>query len=190
MDNYRIVVADSDIKNRDLIAGLLKMKGYSVYHAGDCGNALRISRSIMPHLVIMDVNLLGGNAYKTARIIEDDGVSSVIFISGNTDDLFYERLKGMNIYAYIVIPLNQEQLYRTVDFSLNNINRLNELKEKIQKLETSLRNRKKLDKAKGIIMKRLNLSEDEAYGYLRKKSMDMCISIDSLAEKIISKYGV
>lgn len=189
MNNYKIVVADSDNKNRDIICNMLKKKGYTVYQASDSGSALRISRSIVPHLVIIDMYLLGLNAFKTARIIEEDKVSSVIFITNNLDSSFYDRLKTMNIFAYISKPLNSEQLYQTVEFSINNINKLNDLKGKIEHLETTLKNRKKLDKAKGIIMKRLNISEDEAYGFLRKKSMDMCISIDVLAEKIIKKYG-
>jgi response regulator NasT len=189
MSACKIVVADSDSKSREMICGFLKKKGYLVYTASDNSSALRVSRSIMPHLVIMDSNLAGGNAYKTGRIIEDDNISSVIFVTNKLDSFFYERLKTMNLYAYVLKPVNLEQLHQTVEFSINNVNRLNELKTKIEQLETSLKNRKKLDRAKGIIMKMLNVSEDEAYGYLRKKSMDMCISIDMVAEKIIKKYG-
>jgi len=189
MDTCKIVVADSDSKSRELIGGFLKKKGYLVHTASDSGSALRVSRSIMPHLVIMDVNLAGGNAYKTASIIEDDKISSVIFITSKLDSFFYDRLKNMNIYAYAAKPINLEQLFQTVEFSVNNVNKMNELKTKIELLEASLKNRKKLDRAKGIIINMLKVSEDEAYGYLRKKSMDMCIPIDVVAEKIIKKYG-
>jgi response regulator NasT len=189
MDNYKIVVADSDSKYREKISELLKKRGYTVYQATDSGGVLRISRSIFPHLVIMDINLLGINAYKTARIIEEDKVSSVVFITNNLDSAFYEKLKTMNIFAYITKPINSEQVYQIVEFSINNIIKVRSLQDKIENLETTLENRKKLDKAKGIIMKRLNVSEDEAYKFLRKKSMDMCIPIDKVAEKIIKKYG-
>lgn len=189
MNTCKIVVADSDSKSREIICGFLKKKGYLVHTAADISSALRASRSIMPHLVIMDVNLAGGNAYKTARIIEDDRISNVVFMTNKLDGFFYDRLKTMNIYAYVVKPLVLEQLLQIVEFSINNIIRMNELKTKIEQLETSLKNRKKLDRAKGIVMKMLNVSEEEAYGYLRKKSMDMCTSIDTVAEKIIKKYG-
>ena len=189
MDNYKIVVADSDSKNREMISELLKKRGYMVYQVSDSGGALRTSRSIFPHLVIMDFNLLGINAYKTARIIEEDGVSSVVFITNNLDTAFYEKLKTMNIFAYIIKPVKSEQLYQTVEFSTNNAIKVRSLQDKIKQLEITLENRKKLDKAKGIIMKRIGVSEDEAYKFLRKKSMDMCMPIDKVAEKIIKKYG-
>lgn len=189
MDNYKIVVADRDSKYREMVSELLKKRGHIVYQATDSGGVLRISRSMFPDLVIMDINLLGINAYKTARIIEDDKVSSVIFITNNLDSAFYEKLKIMNIFAYIIKPIKSEQLYQIVEFSINNIIKLRGLQDKIEKLETTLENRKKLDKAKGIVMKKLNISEDEAYKFLRKKSMDMCIPIDKVADKIIKKYG-
>jgi response regulator NasT len=189
MDNYSVVVADGDGKYRETISELLKKRGYKIYQESDSGGVLRISRSVFPQLVIMDINLTGINAYKTAKIIEDDKVSSVIFTTNNVDSTFYEKIKSMNIFAYIIKPIIPEQLYQTVEFSINNIIKVKSLKEKIEQLETKLENRKKLDKAKGIIMKRLKLSEDDAYKFLRKKSMDMCVSIDKIAEKIIEKYG-
>ncbi|NMM61793.1 ANTAR domain-containing protein [Clostridium sp. P21] len=189
MNSYKIVVADSDSACRKIVSDLLKKRGYSVYQAAGSAEVLRVSRSIYPHLVIMDINLQGINAYETAKIIEEDRVSSVIFITNNTNSGFYEKLKVMNIFAYIIKPINSEQLYQTVEFSINNISKVNSLQEKIQHLETELINRKKIDKAKGIVMDRLRVSENEAYKYLRKKSMDMCISMDVLADKIIKKYG-
>lgn len=189
MDNYKIVVADNDSKSRELIIQALKKRGYNVYQAADSGAVLRISRSIFPHLIIMDVNLLGMNAYKTAKIIEADKVSSVVFITNNLDCGFYEKLKTMDIFAYINKPINPEQLYQTVEFSINNINKIKNLQDKIQNLETTLQNRKKIERAKGIVMKRLKVSEDEAYKFLRKKSMDKCISMEAIAEIIVKKYG-
>lgn len=189
MEKYKILVAGSDDRCREMVSELLKKRGHKVHQAADSGTVLRISRSIVPDLVIMDVNLSGINAYKTARIIEEDKVSSVIFITNNLDSGFYEKIKTMNIFAYIIKPINSEQLYQTVEFSIYNIEKVKNLQEKIVSLETALESRKKIDRAKGIVMKRLKISEDEAYKYLRKKSMDLCISMDKLSEKIINKYG-
>lgn len=189
MDNYSILVADSDRKQRETISELLKRRGCKVYQAADSGEVLRITRSMFPHLVIMDINLIGMNSYKTARIIEEDKVSSVIFITNNLDSAFYEKIKNMNIFAYVIKPITPEQLYQTVEFSINNISKVKDLQKKIEDLETTLENRKKIDRAKGIVMTRLKISEDDAYKYLRKKSMDHCVPIEKVAEKVIEKYG-
>lgn len=189
MDNYKILVADSDRKNGEMMCALLIARGYKVNQAHDSGETLRISRSLFPDLVLLDMNLLGTNAYGIARILEEDKVSNVIFITSKVDSQFYEQLKNMNIFAYVTKPINPEQLYQAVEFSLNNVMRVNDLQLKITNLEIELKNRKLIDKAKGIVMKRLKLSEDEAYKYLRKRSMDLSVSMNRLAIKIIEKYG-
>lgn len=189
MDNYKIVVADSDFKNRRLISDLLKARGYMVYQAHDGGEVLRISRSLFPHLVIIDINLIGISAFKVAKIIEEDKVSSVLFITNRLDSSFYEQLKNMNIFAYITKPINSDQLYQAIEFSINNVLKVKELQDKIKSLEKEIENRKVIDRAKGIIMKKFKLSEDEAFKYLRKKSMDFCVPMYKLAAKIIEKYG-
>jgi len=188
MDNYKIIVADSDHKNREMICALLTSRGYQVYQSHDSGETLRTSRSLFPDLVIIDVNLIGINAFRTAGIIEEDKVSNVIFITNKVDPAFYDQLKKMNIFAYITKPINPEQLYQTVEFCINNVIKVNSLQLKIINLETELKNRKLIEKAKGILIKKLGISEDESYKHLRKKSMDLCIPIYKLAEKIIENY--
>ncbi|KGG80527.1 response regulator receiver protein [Caloranaerobacter azorensis H53214] len=180
-----IVVVSSNDKIRNIISGLLKKRGYSIYEASDGASAIRLARSLKPHLVLMDFNLVGAGAYNTARIIEDDNLSSVIFITSNPNKNFIELLKNMTIYAYITIPINPSQLYQIVEFSLINSSKIKELKIKVDKLENKLRARKKIEKAKGIIMRMYNISEDEAYTYMRKKSMDRCITMEQLAEEIL-----
>lgn len=189
MDNYKIVVADSDRKSREMICALLTSRGYQVYQAKDSGETLRLSRSLFPDLVIMDVGITGINAFSTAGIIEEDRVSNVVFITSKIDSVFYDQLRKMNIFAYITKPVNPEQLYQTLEFSINNIIKLNNLQLRIEDLETELKNRKLIERAKGILIKKLGISEDESYRHLRKKSMDLCIPIYKLAEKIIDNYG-
>ncbi|SET10775.1 response regulator receiver and ANTAR domain protein [Natronincola peptidivorans] len=186
MDNYRIVVADSGSTSRKQICNLLTQKGYRIYEATDGAGALRIARKILPHIVLIDVNIWGINAYELARIIEDDGLSTVLFITGSPDKGFYEVLGNMNVFAYITKPVNAAHLHQILEFSLANLKRITVLEAKVKKLEKTLSARKKVDKAKGILMKKRKLSEDEAYQILRKKSMDECTTIEKIAEKIIA----
>ncbi|SNS12789.1 response regulator receiver and ANTAR domain protein [Anaerovirgula multivorans] len=185
MDNYRIVVADSGSTSRKQICNILAQKGYKIYEATDGSGVLRIARKILPHLVLIDVNIWGINAYELGRIIEGDGISTVVFITGNPDKSFYEILGNMSIFAYITKPVNAIHLHQIIEFALANLKKITMLEAKVKKLEKTLSARKKVDKAKGILMKKMNLSEEEAYQYLRKKSMDECTTIEKIAENII-----
>jgi response regulator NasT len=188
MNNYNIVVADSSETSRKKVCGLLAKKGYRTYQATDGAGALRIARSIFPDLVIMDINLWGINAFEVASIIEEDKLSTVVFITGSPNSDFYEKLRTMNIFAYINRPINPDQLYQIVEFSIINSNKISLLEEKVEKLESTLEARKKIDRAKGILIEKLKITENEAYKLLRKKSMDSCVSMEKIAEEIIKKY--
>ncbi|MFT9493625.1 ANTAR domain-containing response regulator [Anaerosolibacter sp.] len=186
MNSYSILVADSSETSRKKLCELLTMKGYKLFQATDGAGAIRIARSIFPDLVIMDVNLWGIQAYEAGRVIEEDRLSTVVFITNHANKVFYEKLQAMNVYAYIMKPIQQEQLHQTVEFTIRNARKIRSLEKKVAILEHSLESRKKIDRAKGILMEKFKIPEDEAYNILRKQSMDHCISMDKMAEKIIT----
>lgn len=185
---HSIVVADSIETSRKMISELLVKRGYRVYQASDGAGAIRLARSIQPHLVLMDANIWGIRAYEAARIIEEEGLSTVIFITANPDRDFMERLKSMKIFAYISRPINRAQLLQIVEFSLVNSIKIRSLEEKVERLQSTLEARKKVERAKGLLMEKLGLTENQAYGLLRKKSMDSCSPMEKVAEIIIERY--
>lgn len=187
MEKRYIVVADSSETSRNKICMLLNRKGYMTYEATDGAGAIRISRSIFPDIVIVDLNLWGINAYEVADIIEGNKLSSVLFITGNPNRDFYEKLKGRNVYAYITKPINHEQLYNTVEFSIMNSEKIKKLSNKIEKLENIIESNKKIDMAKRLLIKILGVDENGAYNILRKRSMDECTPMDKIAEKVIKE---
>ncbi len=186
---YSIVVADSGETSRKTISDLLTRRGYKTYQATDGAGAIRLARSIHPSLVIIDINIWGINAYEAARIIEEGNLSTVLFITSNPDRDFIEKLKLMKVFAYITKPINHAQMMQIIEFSLMNSRKIDLLQDKVKKLENNLSARKKIDRAKGILMDRHKISENEAYGILRKKSMDGCISIEKVAESVIEQHS-
>lgn len=188
MELSKIVVADSVDASRTLITEILTKKGYMVYPAKDAASAIRLSRSIIPVLVIIDVNLRGNNAFDTGKILEDDNISTVLFMTSNPDKILFDWISKMSLYAYLVKPIMPSQLIQLVEFSIMNSTKIKSLNDKIHKLESSLESRKKIEKAKGILIDKMKITEDEAYKKMRKKSMDDCISMEQLADKIISRY--
>ncbi|WP_066497671.1 ANTAR domain-containing response regulator [Abyssisolibacter fermentans] len=188
MENYIIVVGDSNEKHRLSIVQLLNKKGYKVYEASDGGGVLRLARAIRPKLIILDVNIWGMNAFDVARIVESDNLSTIVFMTDKRDKYFYEKLKKYKLFAYLSKPINPYQINHLIEFVIMNSNKMNSLYEKVEKLESTLSARKKIDKAKGLLMQKMNFTEDEAFKFLRKRSMDMCISMEKVAIDIIKKY--
>ncbi len=188
MNKYSVLVADSGETTRTKICELLVKKGYKTFQTTDGAGTIRISRSVFPNLVIMDTNIWGIHAFEAARVIEEDKLSTVIFITNNANKAFYDNLKEMRLFAYIVKPINPDYLYQIVEFSIINSTKINSLTNKVHKLENSLESRKLIDRAKGKLIEELRINESEAYHLLRKKSMDECLSMDRIAAKVIQQY--
>jgi len=188
MNNFSIVVADSGETSRKMICKLLAKKGYKIYQVTDGAGVIRIARRVYPDLVIIDENIWGIKSYDAASIIEEDKLSTVVFVTNNPSLSFYERLKTMNVFAYINKPINPDQLYQIVEFSIMNSSRINKLEKKVKKLEETITDRKNIDRAKRLLMKKHGVLENEAYKMLRKTSMDECVSMGKVAEKVITKY--
>lgn len=169
MGTYRIVVADSSESSRTKICSFLNKRGYTTFQATDGPSALRITRSLYPDLVLMDLNLWGMNAYEAAEVIESDRLSSVLFITGNPDSTFYGKLEKRSIFAYISKPVQPEQLYQIVEFAVNNAARMKVMEARIETLEATLENRKKIEQAKGLLIEQLKINEKKHMGYFAKE---------------------
>ncbi|KJF26553.1 ANTAR domain-containing response regulator [Clostridium aceticum] len=189
MRGHSILIADSGETSRKWIYAALMKKGYKVYEASDAAGTLRTCRSIFPKLVLLDTGIWGMNPHKLAQIIEGDGLSTVLFITNKPDDFFHEQLKKMKVCVYVSKPINASQLHQMIEFILTSVEKINCLEKQVEKLESSLAGRKKIDRAKGILMEKLQINENDAYKLLRKKSMDACTPIEKMAETIISEYS-
>ncbi len=184
-----VLIADSSQTSRNLIKNILVKRGYRVYQASDGSGAMRIARGIGPDLVLMDVNLWGTDVFETGSIIEREGLSTVVYVTSKPGSDFAEKIRSMKVFAYITKPVNPAQLIQMVEFSLVNSNRIKVLEERVERLESSLSARKTIDRAKGILMDRLGIPEQEAYSRLRKMSMDKGKPLEWAAKEVIKKYS-
>ncbi|MGB9680191.1 MAG: ANTAR domain-containing response regulator [Minisyncoccia bacterium] len=188
MSGLRIVLADSSDIQRNGIKNILISNGNMVYEAKDGGTALRLSRSLKPDLVIVDINLLNLNGYEVGRILDETEEFPVILMTSTLQRDFYEEIKKYTVFSYIIKPVDKSVLLNTIEITVENFKKIKKLKEQVEKLKKQIESRKKIEKAKGLIMKDKGLSEDDAYKVMRKMSMDMTLPMDIIAEMIIDKY--
>lgn len=187
MSKGRILICDSSEYIRTNIKKLLLKRSFQVYEATNGLEALRLARSIYPELVILDLNLWGMNSIEVGKIIEKDNISTVIYMTSKVDAVFLNEIEKMKLYAYIKKPIIGENLYQIIDFALINSNKINNLKRKVNDLEIEINSRKNIDKAKRMLIKKLNITEEESYSIIRRESMNRCISIEKVAQEIIEK---
>ncbi len=175
-----IIIGDSKDSSRKRLKDLLKRSGYLVEAEATNGpDLLRKVRTMYPDLVIIDSSLEGGSIAEIAGIIEGDEISNVLVLSqGNfirtTEDI-----------AHIQKPYMEETLLSVIEVLLLYQNRLSLARKEVSALKETLQIRKKVEQAKGILMKQLGLDEAEAYRSMQKESMRRGIPMKELAQAII-----
>ncbi|MDI6603876.1 MAG: ANTAR domain-containing protein [Thermoanaerobacteraceae bacterium] len=187
-NQWRIVVADSNNSSRNILKGILLTSGHLVYEARDGGSAIRLSRSLKPDLVLVDMGITGVNAYEVAHIINEDNVAPVILITPTIQKGFLDEIKNYSVYAYLLKPVDRLLLLNIAEFVVENHKKYSDLKNEIKSLKKQIEARKKIERAKGLLMKVKGLDEDGAYKLMRKMSMDSTLPMETIAERIMKKY--
>ncbi|HEY9061642.1 MAG TPA: ANTAR domain-containing protein [Pseudobacteroides sp.] len=191
MGSPRILIA----MNNEVSSGKLKTifaeNGYLVAgQVSDGQECLRRVRALGPDLVVLDYDLPLTNGYEVAKILLEDKLSDVILIATESQKALVEELCNDIGFSCITKPLGKTNLLNTVDLMFKARRKINTLEKEITDLKEVLNTRKEVEKAKGLLMKHLNLSEAEAFKRIQKQSMDKGISMKEIAKAIVLAYDI
>lgn len=186
MYGKRIVIADPDEKFRRELKRILNAAGAIIVgDAGDGLTALKITRTTQPDLVIINAQLPVMDGLELAKTIEESRIAPVILLTEITEKDFVHRTTESWIFGYLIKPVTKETLFGAIQSALANFQRLTKLERELAKLKDTLATRKIVDKAKGILMETLKITEEQAFRRIQKQSMDKGIPMRSIAEAII-----
>jgi response regulator NasT len=124
------------------------------------------------------------------KIMEEDKIAPVILLTSTWEQHFFEKAQNSWVFAFLVKPIQEGHLLATSSFVINAFQRMLALEHQVRELKDTLETRKLIDRAKGILMKKLGLSEDESYRKIQQESMDQCLPMKEIAEKVILTYDI
>ncbi|MCP3772666.1 response regulator [Paenibacillus sp. MZ04-78.2] len=187
MKNSIVVVDDDPIIRMD-IREMLEEEGYAV--AGEAKNgeeAIELVAALKPDLVIMDVKMPVMNGIKASRIIRNlhDTETSVLLLTAYSQKELVQDARSAGVAAYLVKPVSEEDLIPAVEIALSQKEKIDSLKKDLEQLKQSIEERKRIEKAKGIVMKTFDLDEEEAYRKMRAVSMAESMPLIKLADGIL-----
>ncbi|WP_423410392.1 ANTAR domain-containing response regulator [Heyndrickxia sp. MSNUG] len=183
-----MVVEDESIVRLD-VSLMLEDAGYSVVaQAGDGESAVEQAFAHKPDLIIMDIKMPKLNGLKASQIISNKMNTPILLLTAYSQKEFINKAKESNIYGYLVKPITEASLIPAVEIALQQAERSNEFREKINSMELKIKSRKIIERAKGLLMDKQNLSEDTAFQKMRKISMDKQVPLEKIAKRIILKY--
>jgi response regulator NasT len=191
MVGSKIFLASQDTALRKRLKNMLSKNSYNVVgEAGDAISALRLIRAMGPDLVIVDFELQGMPAMDLIKIIEEDRIAPVIIIASTWERELVEKNRQSWIFAFLVRPIDERNLLAAADSALMNFERMLILEKEVAKLKDTLETRKVVEKAKGLLMEKLALTELEAFRKIQHQSMDKGIPMKQVADAIILTYDI
>lgn len=191
MDEVRILLAMNSETSISKLKTILLENGYLVIELSRDGHdCLRKIRALKPDLVILDYSLPALNGYEIAKIVLEDKICDCILITSGTAENGLDNISSDNNYVCMSKPLNKQNLINTIDLMYKNKRKISQLLKEIEDLRGSLDTRKEVEKAKGLLMKNLNLSEQEAFKRIQRQSMDRGIPMKEIAKAIILAYDI
>ena len=167
----RIVVAEDETLIRMDLVEMLRESGYDVVGEATNGNeAIALVEELKPDLAILDVKMPVLDGISAAEKIIS--LSPVLMLTAFSQRDLVERARDAGAMAYVVKPFTINDLMPAIEIAISRHTQMKSLSEEVADLHERLETRKMIDRAKGILMKALNLSEPEAFSWIQKTAMD------------------
>jgi response regulator NasT len=182
--SVRILVAEDEAIIRMDLIEMLQGAGYEVVAAATNGQeAIDLSVEHKPDLAILDVKMpvLDGIS-AAARIIE---IAPVLMLTAFSQKELVERARDAGVMAYVVKPFTIGDLIPAIEIAISRHKQMKTLATEVADLHDRLETRKIIDKAKGILMSALSLSEPQAFSWIQKAAMDRRLTMKEVALAVI-----
>ena len=186
----RVVVAEDEAIIRLDVVEILREAGYDVVgEAGDGEAAVRLVEELRPDLVVMDVKMPVLDGITAAERIGKAGIAPVVLLTAFSQRELVERARDAGAMAYVVKPFSGDDLLPAVEIATSRYAQIRALEQEVGDLAERFETRKRVDRAKGLLMQRMGLSEPEAFRWLQKTSMDRRLTMREVADAVVHQVG-
>jgi response regulator NasT len=184
--SLRIAVADDEQDMRDYFQKCLVRLGHKVVAVAGNGHELvERCRAVRPDLVITDIKMPDMDGIEAAIQIYRERPIPVILVSAYHDAALIERAEADHILGYLVKPIKQADLEPVIGLAMRRFEQFETLRRETADLRQALEDRKLIERAKGILMKRGSLNEQEAFRRLQKLASEKSRKLAEIAHMIL-----
>ena len=183
----RIVVADDEPDMRDYFKKILPRLGHQVVAAAETGRELvEQCRALHPDLVITDIKMPDMDGIDAAVVLYQEWPIPVILVSAYHDPELIRRAEVDHIMGYLVKSIKQSDLEPVIALALRRFEQFQALRQEAADLRQALEDRKVIERAKGILMKRAALDEQAAFRRLQRLASDKNLKLVEIARALVT----
>jgi response regulator NasT len=185
----RIVVAEDEALIRMDLVEMLGEAGYLVVaQASDGAEAITLVAEHKPDLAILDVKMPILDGISAAE--EIIATCPVLMLTAFSQRELVDRARDAGVMAYVLKPFTINDLVPAIEIAISRHLQMKSLATEVADLHERLETRKIIDRAKGILMAALNLSEPQAFSWIQKAAMDRRLTMKEVAQAVISPDAV
>ena len=183
----KIVVADDELDMRDYFQQILPLLGHQVLGVARTGRELvDLCAATHPDLVITDIKMPDMDGIDAATRVYRERPIPVILVSAYHDPELIARAEADHILGYLVKPIKQSDLEPAIALAMRRFEHFQAVRQEAAGLRQALEDRKVIERAKGAVMRRVGLDEQEAFRRLQKVAMDGNRRLIEVAHMVIT----
>ena len=186
----RILIAEDETIIRLDLRSLLEGAGLEVCaEARDGAEAVELARTELPDLAILDVKMPRLDGIEAAKRILDERPIPIVMLTAYGQRELVNRAVEAGVFGYLVKPFRETDLLPAIATARARHEELAALREETESLAEALAARKAIERAKGLLMEREGLSEQEAFARLRKASQVSGRPLKVVAEAVVATFA-
>ncbi|MFZ4519685.1 MAG: ANTAR domain-containing response regulator [Microthrixaceae bacterium] len=182
----RVVVAEDEAIIRMDLRELLQEEGYDV--VAECGRgdeAVALVREHRPDVALLDIKMPGLDGISAAREISSDRLAAVVLVTAFSQRELIEEAGDAGVHGYVVKPFERHDLVPAIEVAMARFRSEQALVDQAATAEERLEARKVIDRAKGTLMDRHGLSEQDAFGFVQKTAMSTRRTMREVAQDVL-----
>ena len=180
----RVVVAEDEALIRMDLVEMLQREGYEVVgQAANGSEAVTLVRTQRPDVALFDVKMPLKDGITAAEELR--GEVPIVMLAAFSQRELVERASNAGAMAYLVKPFSIGDVVPAIEVARSRFVEQTLLQGEVANLEAQLAARKVIERAKGILMEREQISEPEAFGWIQRAAMDQRISMLQVAKALI-----
>jgi len=190
-ESLKVLIAEDEVPIAMGLARQLELLGHQVVaQASDGKQAVEMAAMQPVDLAVLDIRMPEMDGIDAARAINQNRPTPVIMVTAYCQQDLIDRAAEAGVFAYLAKPIRPEELQSAIAIAVKRFREQREIIDEVTHLKLTLQERKIVERAKGIIMRRLGLSEEQAYQRLRKESQNTRKPMAKIAQAVIEAEGL
>ena len=186
-----ILVVEEDAAKVRQIIDALNDAGWTDVHALAQPIGLRHAiKKISPDIVLIDLANPDRDTLEHLSLVSGTWARPVAMFVDQTDDELTQAALSAGVSAYVVDGLQMNRIKPVLETAIARFQMMRQMKSELDAAKRALEDRKTIERAKGFLMRQRNLTEDEAYGLLRKTAMDQGRKVIDVAQALVTAADI